>query len=336
MHCLEYVDPTDWTTYVSMHADSQEIRDQTLELMNSHRLEDHWLPKNDDGSRLSIRDHWVGAVAIAQPNPGDQFIEQDIELGEILGRGTANLVFQACQIRVRNNCFVVKTPIHCNQPQKRLTQYRIEHDIQSRAYHPNVAQIYSYGLLSKDRPFLAMELLEGKKLGQFLLQSDQSISIKLGVIIQICSTIADLHQRGISHGDLNPDNVIVVDQEETPIPKIIDFGKAKRDCTVSQLPPRESVQSFCKASGQDCTACELDTPFKTNLLRDLRSISHLLYMFLTVHHHQRLIAERYGDDIATQLIDLQQSIQWENDGSVHRECAAEIVMEIKKIAQPII
>ena len=332
MHCLEYLDPNDWSTYISLHADSPEIRQRTLEMMNSHTLKDQWLPADSDDSRISIKDQWSGAVAISPPKHGDQFIDQDIQLGEILGRGTANVVFHARQIRVPSNCFVIKTPTHCNQPERRLAQYTVEHDIQSRAYHPNVARVLSFGVLSEDRPFLAIELLEGVKLGDFLTQSNQSLTSKLRVMTQIISAIAELHQRGISHGDLNADNVIVVEREGLPVPKIIDFGRAMLDCTTSELPPRKSVRSICevKQNGEDCASCKLDVPFRANLARDLKSISHLLNMFLTAYDHDQHFTQHHSDEILQRLVSLQRSIQCDIPSS-HRSKMSEVAEELESI-----
>ena len=110
LHCLEHVTPCNWANYITKNATTPEIRDQTLTLVESHEKSDDWLPRADDETRISIRDHWEGAKAEKILSPGDLFPEHDIELNAVIGRGTANLIFKAQQIRVPSNQFAIKTP----------------------------------------------------------------------------------------------------------------------------------------------------------------------------------------------------------------------------------
>ena len=60
LHCLEHVTPCKWADFITKNAKNSEIRDQTLTLVESHEKSDHWLPRADDESRISICDQWAG------------------------------------------------------------------------------------------------------------------------------------------------------------------------------------------------------------------------------------------------------------------------------------
>lgn len=304
LHCLEHVTPCNWSDFINQNAKTSEIRDQTLRLVESHEKSDHWLPRADEEARISICDQWEGVKAEKVLSPGDQFAEHDIELNTLIGRGTANLIFKAQQIRVPSNQFAIKTPSNCNHPQKRYARFVREYNIHRKAEHPNVVRIFSYGKLKEDQAFLAMEYLDGIPFGQFLLRSDYSVETKFGLLTQACSTIADLHDRGITHGDMSPDNLVVTQDQGNSHLKLIDFGKAICLETTKHPPS-------CATNKID----DLPLDIEKNRRRDIRAIAYLLYSFLSMQHHAMLLEGQYGRQLTDELISLQSSIQWEGDAS---------------------
>jgi len=304
LHCLENVTPCNWERYITQNAETAEIREQTLTLVDSHEKSDRWLPCGDDESRVTICDQWEGVRAERVLAPGDQFPEQDIELSELIGQGTANLIFKAQQIRVPSNQFVIKTPSNCNHPKKRYARYVNEYNIHRKAEHPNVVRIFSYGKLKENQPFLAMEHVKGIPFGQFLLHSEHSVETKFGVLAQACSTIADLHDRGITHGDMSPDNLVVTQDQGKNHLKLIDFGKA--------ICQETTKHPLLDATNEDT---DLPSEIEKNRRRDIRAIAYLLYSFLSMQDHAMLLEGKYGRQLTDDLISLQSSIQWEGDAS---------------------
>ena len=336
LHCLEHLNPNDWSSFIHLNAATPEIRSQTLKLVESHQKSDSWLPIDDDDSRISIKDHWSGAKAIRTPQEGDRFTEQDIQLIELIGRGTANLVYLASQVRVPRNRFVIKTPTHCNHPQKQLERYADEYEVHLGARHPNVAQILSFGNLTKDRPFLSMEFVPGMKMGQYLVNPNYSIPRKLSALTEICSATADLHRRGISHGDLNPDNIIVSNPQGIPHPKLIDFGKAVSRQLTGNLAPHDvssmepQGENNNPPHGKQESSMTATNMYAVNQMRDVRAVSYLLYTFLAANRNEHQIATLCGERVADQLISLQESICWDVTGD-HQSPLDRIAQQLKEI-----
>ncbi|HEU5431344.1 MAG TPA: serine/threonine-protein kinase, partial [Thermomicrobiales bacterium] len=90
--------------------------------------------------------------------------------------------------------------------------------------HPNIVQVYEIGE-ADDRPFIALEFLEGGSLAARLAGKPQPPRAAAGMIATLADAVEFAHQRGIVHRDLKPANVMF-DRHGTM--KITDFGLAKQ------------------------------------------------------------------------------------------------------------
>jgi tetratricopeptide (TPR) repeat protein len=81
--------------------------------------------------------------------------------------------------------------------------------------HPHIRALYEVG-----PNYLAMELVEGVP-----LKGPLSLQETLRFSTEICDALEYAHQRGVTHGDLNPSNVLVTRQGI----KLLDFGFARGD-----------------------------------------------------------------------------------------------------------
>lgn len=92
--------------------------------------------------------------------------------------------------------------------------------------HPNIVSILDYSLDAEGRPYLVMELLNGRSLreemaarGPLPLHEVQSI------IVPLCGALQLAHDQGILHRDLKPGNIVAHDfGGGTKTHKIVDFG----------------------------------------------------------------------------------------------------------------
>ena len=92
--------------------------------------------------------------------------------------------------------------------------------------HPNIVNLYDFGLTEDGRPFLVMDLLEGESLQQ-MLKSCGSIEPKRAALMfrQVCEALQHAHAKGIVHRDIKPANIVVMQDGDSI--KLVDFGLAK-------------------------------------------------------------------------------------------------------------
>ena len=72
-----------------------------------------------------------------------------------------------------------------------------------------------------------MEWIEGTPLSRFVVVQSLSLRARLLLFADICRAAAHAHQKGVIHRDLKPGNILVHQDGDRILPKIIDFGIAK-------------------------------------------------------------------------------------------------------------
>ena len=105
-----------------------------------------------------------------------------------------------------------------------VEKFKKEAQAAARLIHPNIAQIYSYGI-SDGMPYIAMELVAGGSLYQLM----QHYGAKLDVArtLKICEQVAQALRcaadQGLVHGDIKPENILL---DANGNAKLVDFGLA--------------------------------------------------------------------------------------------------------------
>jgi serine/threonine-protein kinase len=98
----------------------------------------------------------------------------------------------------------------------------------SKVDHRNVVRVLDFGFVG-DTPYLAMEFLRGRDLGQLIKATSGSLPVAevVDVMLSVCAAIRACHDAGIIHRDLKPSNVFLCDGDDEPEVKILDFGVSK-------------------------------------------------------------------------------------------------------------
>lgn len=88
--------------------------------------------------------------------------------------------------------------------------------------HPNVCTIYAVDD-STGVPMIAMEHIAGRTLRQRLQSGPIPLRKAVAIGRQMATGLAAAHERGVSHGDLKPGNVMI---DSNGVVKVLDFGIA--------------------------------------------------------------------------------------------------------------
>jgi serine/threonine protein kinase len=145
------------------------------------------------------------------------------EIQSVLGVGGMGEVYRAHDPKL-NRMVAIKVlrEEFAADPERRL---RFEREAQSIAAlnHPNIVTIYSVEQADSVH-FLTMELVDGKPLSDLIVKGGLPLVRILSVAIPLADAISAAHQKGITHRDLKPTNVMVSLDGRV---KVLDFGLAK-------------------------------------------------------------------------------------------------------------
>lgn len=100
----------------------------------------------------------------------------------------------------------------------------------ARVAHPNVVAIYEAGL-HEDGVYIAMELVQGQPLDDWLKAEKRAVTAIVEQYIQAGRGLSAAHARGIIHRDFKPANVLVGDDGRT---RVVDFGLARGTAVIDE------------------------------------------------------------------------------------------------------
>ncbi len=105
-----------------------------------------------------------------------------------------------------------------------IARFKNERQILATLDHPNIARLLDGGTTEEGMPYLVMELIEGRPIGEYCAANKLSISDRLALFMQVCAAVQYAHQRLVIHRDIKPGNILVT---ADGVPKLLDFGIAK-------------------------------------------------------------------------------------------------------------
>jgi len=152
----------------------------------------------------------------------------------LLGEGGLGAVYKAEQLDLRRLVaikFLHATEMSTNS----LARFEREAKVLAGLKNEHIVGVYSAGILDNTRPYLVMELIDGKTLSSVLHNGALEWLRALNIAIQCCQAVQDAHQNGIIHRDLKPQNIMLLEKPHADFVKILDFGLSKLVMPSSEL-----------------------------------------------------------------------------------------------------
>jgi eukaryotic-like serine/threonine-protein kinase len=201
------------------------------------------------------------------------------EVSKILGEGGMGVVAQARHTELEQDVAIKFMFPEFLGNEVLSARFAREAKLAAKVQSPHIVRVSDVGRLPSGVPYLVMDLLTGRDLGDELDERGVfPVERAVDYVLQACAGIAALHAIGVVHRDLKPSNLFVADIAGVPTVKVLDFGISK-DVTT----PSASLTS---------TETQLGTPMymspeqiraskNVDMRSDVWSLGVILYELLT-------------------------------------------------------
>jgi serine/threonine-protein kinase len=197
------------------------------------------------------------------------------ELGDRLGVGGMSTVVGAFDDRLEREVAIKLLAEHLADDSQFVARFRREALAAARLVHPNIVQVFDFGLdEATHRQYIVMELIRGQS-GAEILREERMLDIRdgLSIVAQACRGLEYAHRNGVVHRDVKPGNLL---RGEDGVVKLADFGIAKAISEESSITQVGSVLGTAAYLAPEQAAGEQAGP-----AADLYALGVVTYQFLS-------------------------------------------------------
>ncbi len=185
-------------------------------------------------------------------------------LRDVIGVGGMGSVYRALDIQTGQHIALKRLSETFKHDAGMRARFRIEAQAGLRLKHPHLVQTYELGQTDDvygEVEFVAMELFESIAMHELIaFNGPMRKSMACDVLMQVCDGLEYIHQQGLVHRDIKPDNILIGKDGFT---KLVDFGLTLvdqevvgeefslamifgHDClgTADYMPPEQSLDSL--------------------------------------------------------------------------------------------
>ncbi|MBV9561784.1 MAG: serine/threonine protein kinase [Bradyrhizobium sp.] len=149
------------------------------------------------------------------------------EIDRMIGAGGMGEVYKCHEIQTGATVAIKMLLPEMAENEAALALFKREAAALHHLLHDAIVRYFLFSVEpSLQRPYLAMEFIDGRSLSDVLADGPLTFEALVRLMRRIASGLHAAHERGIIHRDVSPDNIIVPLGDVTRA-KIIDFGIAR-------------------------------------------------------------------------------------------------------------
>ncbi len=266
------------------------VRAMSLENTASQMDEEEFVDELKPGTKLMLGQYTIEGF-LAAGGFGITYLAKD----SLDRRVVIKECFPGSFCRRQNTSVTPRSRAHQNELKSIVRMFSQEAMSLAKANHPNIVGVHQV-FEENNTAYMALDYVHGRDLLEILEEDPDSLKPELveGYLKKVLGAIGHIHQLGMLHRDISPDNIII---DETGEPKLIDFGAAResRNEKVTRMlsalrvvKDGYSPQEFYIAGSDQGPSCDLYSL--------AASFYHLITRELPPDSQWRLSACAAGDD----------------------------------------
>ncbi len=142
-----------------------------------------------------------------------------------LGEGGMGVVYKAEDTKLDRPVALKFLAPHLLRDDEARKRFEREAKAAARLDHPNICTVYEIDE-AEGRTFIVMAFLEGRPLGERIKEGPLKLPEALSVAMQTAEGPEAAHEKGITHRDIKPDNLMLMTGSPGLV-KVMDFGLAQ-------------------------------------------------------------------------------------------------------------
>src|SRR5262245_57489582 len=145
---------------------------------------------------------------MTQPEPSARLDVPGYVVHERIGAGGFGEVFRARHAVIDREVALKVLHAKYSADPEAVARFVAEARAVNKISHPNIVQVFDFGVLADGRQYCVMELIRGKTLRDVLRERTRlPFAEALPVLRGVAEAVDAAHAAGIAHRDLKPDNV---------------------------------------------------------------------------------------------------------------------------------
>ena len=170
----------------------------------------------------------TGLQSSREFQPG-MIIRNKYEIVARIGVGGMGVVYRGRHLTFNEVCAIKILNDSTAEDKTFLQRFQTEAVVTRKLRHPNAVRVDDFDYTDDGRPFIVMELVEGKNVGE-VLQAEGPLQVPraIRIAVEVARALGAAHTLGFIHRDIKPGNIVLTkDDQGREVAKVLDFGIAK-------------------------------------------------------------------------------------------------------------
>ena len=162
------------------------------------------------------------------------------------------------------------------------------------ASQPNVVRVYGY-FEANNTVYIIMEFLDGPGLNEYFRKKGRVEAAEmLGMLLPVMRTLDKIHESGIIHRDISPDNIFIADEEAI---KVFDFGAARLSDSKEGMAAEKVINTYTMELKDGYAPLEQYSEHEQGPWTDVYALSAVIYRGITGQRPMRSVRRAEHDDL---------------------------------------